>query len=62
MTEGIELQNYGKIRTHIENETYKYLGILEADILKRAEMKEKFKKSSSEKRENNSKSIYIEIL
>ena len=30
-----------KIRTLGEKETYKYLGILEADIIKQAEMKEK---------------------
>ena len=33
-TEGIELPNQDKIRTHAENETYKYLGILEADTIK----------------------------
>ncbi len=41
MTEGIELPNQEKIRTLGEKETYKYLGILEADIIKHAEMKEK---------------------
>ena len=40
MTEGIELPNQQKIRTHREKETYKYLGILEADTIKHAEMKE----------------------
>ena len=34
MTDGIELPNYDKIRTLEENETYKYLGILEADTIK----------------------------
>ena len=34
LTEGIELPNQDKIRTLAENETYKYLGILEADIIK----------------------------
>ena len=33
-----------KIRTLVEKETYKYLGILEANIIKQAEMKEKTKK------------------
>ena len=31
LTDGIELPNQDKIRTLAENETYKYLGILEAD-------------------------------
>ena len=44
MTEGIELPNRGKIRTFGVKETYKYLGILEADIIKQAELKEKIKK------------------
>ena len=30
--DGMELPNQDKIRTLAENETYKYLGILEADI------------------------------
>ena len=34
MTEGIELPNQDRIRTLEENETYKYLGILEADTNK----------------------------
>ena len=34
MTEGMELPNHDKIRTHEENEIYKYLGILEADTIK----------------------------
>ena len=41
MTEGIELPNQEKIRTLRENKTYKYLGILEADTIKQAKMKEK---------------------
>ena len=47
MTEGIELLNQKKkkkkkkIRTHGEKETYTYLGILDADIIKQMEMKEK---------------------
>ena len=31
LTDGIELPNQDKIRTLLENETHKYLGILEAD-------------------------------
>ena len=34
MTEGVELANQEKIRTLVEKETYKYLGKLEADIIK----------------------------
>ena len=41
MTEGIAVSNQEKIRTIEEKETYKYLGILEADTIKQAEMKEK---------------------
>ena len=44
MTDGMELPNHDKIRTLGENETYKYLGILEADIIKQVEMKEKIRK------------------
>ena len=34
MTDGMELPNPDKIRTLGENETYKHLGILEADTIK----------------------------
>ena len=44
MTDGMELPNQDKIRTHGENETYKYLGILEADIIKLVDMKDKIRK------------------
>ena len=43
-TDGIELPNHDKIRTLAENETYKYLGILEADTIKQVEMKNKIQK------------------
>ena len=43
-TDGIELPNQDKIRTLAENETYKYLGILEADTIKQVEMKDKIQK------------------
>ena len=49
MTKGIELPNQGNIRTLGEKETYKYLGILEADTIKQAEMKEKIKKKKKRK-------------
>ena len=44
MTDGMKLQNQDKIRTLGEKETYKYLGILEADTIKQVEMNEKIKK------------------
>ena len=49
MTEGIEIPNQEKVRTLGEKETYKYLEILEADIIKQMEMKEKIKKRVSQK-------------
>ena len=44
MTDRIDLPNNDKIRTMVENETYKYLGILEADTIKQLEMKDKIQK------------------
>ena len=44
LTDEMELPNKDKIKTLVENETYKYLGILEADTIKQAEMKEKIQK------------------
>ena len=41
LTYGMELPNQDKIRILGEKETYKYLGILEADTIKQVEMKEK---------------------
>ena len=41
LTDGMEQPNQDKIRTIAENETYKYLGILEADTIKQVEMDEK---------------------
>ena len=41
LTDGKELPNQNKIRTLQEKETYKYLGILEADAIKQVEMKRK---------------------
>ena len=38
LTVGMELPNQDKIRTLGGNETYKYLGILEADTIKQDEM------------------------
>ena len=42
--ERVELPNQVVIRTLGEKETYKYLGILEADRIKQVEMKVKIKK------------------
>ena len=44
LTDGMEQPNPDKIRTLAENETYKYLGILEADTIKEVEMKDKIQK------------------
>ena len=44
LTDGMELPNKDKIKTLAENETYKYLDILEADTIKQAEIKEKIQK------------------
>ena len=41
-TEGLELPSGGKIR-EIEEDGYKYLGILECDRVKEQEMKDKFR-------------------
>ena len=48
LTDGIELPNQDKIRTLAENETYKYLGILEADTIKQAEIKKQNSKRISQ--------------
>ena len=52
MTDGMELSNHDRIRTHEENETYKYLGILEADKCKWKTWSEK---NISRERENYSR-------
>ena len=44
MNDGMELPNHNKIRTLGENETYKYLVILQADTIKQVEMKDKIRK------------------
>ena len=46
------LSHQEEIRTLMEKETYKYLGILEADIIKQVEMKGKIKMSISGGRES----------
>ena len=44
LTDGMELPNHNKIRMLTENETYKYLGILEADTIKQGQMKDTIRK------------------
>ena len=44
LMDGMELPNQDNIRMLGEKETYKYLGILEADTIKQVEMKEKIQK------------------
>ena len=44
----MELPNHNNIRTFGENETYKYLGILEADTIKQVQMKNTIRKNISE--------------
>ena len=44
LTYGMEVSNQDKIRTLTENETYKYLSILDADTIKQVEMKDKIQK------------------
>ena len=44
LTDEMELPNQNKIGTLTENETYKFLGILEADTIKQVEMKDKIQK------------------
>ena len=44
LTDGIEQPNQDKIKSLAENETYEYLGSLEADTIKQSEIKEKIQK------------------
>ena len=44
LTDGMEEPNQDKIKTLAENETYKYLGILEADTIKQVQMKDTIRK------------------
>ena len=52
LTDGIELPNQEKIRILGEKETYKYLGISEADAIKQVKMKKKKKKKETVSQEN----------
>ena len=44
LTDGMELLNQDMIRMLGEKETYKYLGVFEADTIKQVQMKDKIKK------------------
>ena len=44
LTDVMELPNQDKIRTLGENETYKFLGILEAGTIKQEEIEDKIRK------------------
>ena len=44
LTDGMERPNQDKIRTLAENETYKYLGIMETETIKQVEVKDKIQK------------------
>ena len=44
ITDVMKLPNQDKIRTLAENETYTYLGILEADSIKQVEIKDRMHK------------------
>ena len=55
MTDGTEQPNHDKIRTLGENETNKYLGILEGDTIKQVEMKDKIRINISGELENYSR-------
>ena len=48
----MEISNQDKIRTPKENETYKYLGILEADTIKQVKMKDKIQKEYTKRTRN----------
>ena len=47
-TDGIEQPNQDKIRTLGESKTCKYLGIFEADTIKKVQMKDKIQKRISQ--------------
>ena len=62
MTDGMELPNHDKIRTLGESETYKYLGILEADTIKQVEMKDKIRKEYLRTRKLHETELYSRNL
>ena len=60
ITKGIELPNQEKIKMLGERETFKYLGILEADTIKQGEKKEKKLKRVSQEDEETTRNQTIE--
>ena len=56
ITDGMELPNHDRIRTLEENETYKYLGILEADTIKQVQMTWSEKNISGERKNSRQNS------
>ena len=58
LTDGMELPSQDKIRTLGENETNKYLDILEGYTIKQAKMKTKLRKNITEELENYSRQSY----
>ena len=46
-TGGIDLPNQDKIKMLVENDAYKYLGILEAETIKQVQMIEKIQRNIS---------------
>ena len=64
LTDEMELPNQDKIRTLGDKETYKYLGILEAETIKQEVMKEKIlrKNISGELKSYSRKNYRVETL
>ena len=59
MTDGMELPNHDKIRTLEKNETYKYLGILEADTIKHVEMKDTIRLETTLQQKPHQRNKYL---
>ena len=60
-TDGMELLHQEKIRTLAEKETYRYVGILEADIIKKVEI-EKIKKEYLKLKSFSTRNYHAETL
>ena len=59
ITDGMELRKQDKIRKLTENETYKYLGLFEADTIKQVKIKEKIRNNILREVESCSKQNYF---
>ena len=59
LTDRMELPNQDKIRTLGEKDSYKYLGILEADTIKQVEMKAKLRKNIPGEPESYPRQNYV---